>query len=69
MSRELPTYRANLERLNELCPSKEIFAQADLVNITGLDRKTVNKLFPFTGKYISKVNLANKLAQLGGEQC
>lgn len=65
MPRELPTYRANLERMDELFPGRELLTPKDLMILTGACYNTTRKLFPFEGTYISKVNVAHRLSQIG----
>lgn len=65
MAREHPAYRDNLERLNEFFPDSELFTRAELMKFTKRDRQTVVNIFPFEGKYITKVNFARMLARMG----
>lgn len=61
MSEKL-AYRDNLERLNEKFPEKEILNKRDVSIFTGLNYRTVSKLYPFMGSYISKASLARTLS-------
>ena len=65
MPRELETYRPQLQRMDELFPETEMLSVADLIKLTGKRYNTVKKYFPFDGPYISKVNVAHRLAELG----
>lgn len=50
MPREKPCARANAARIREVIPGKEILFAADVVKFTGLDIKTVKKIFGFNKK-------------------
>ncbi len=65
MPKEPETYRLNIEQLNTRFPDRELFTRMDLMELSGLKRDAVNKEFPFTGKYISKPNLAYLMAKKG----
>ena len=65
MPRELETYRPQLQRMDELFPETEMLSVADLIKLTGKRYNTVKKYFPFDGPYISKVNVAHRLAEIG----
>lgn len=65
MPREPETYRLNIEQLNTRYPEKEVFSRKDLIDMTGMDYKTIAKHFPFPGRYISKVNLAWLMSKKG----
>jgi hypothetical protein len=58
MSREKEAYRNNLERLCEAFPNKEMLTQKDVAKFTGLDYRTVKRIFPFRESFISKATLA-----------
>lgn len=65
MAREKECYRDNLALLNEAFPDKNILTLGEVAEWTGLDRRTVTRLYGnrFTGKkykskYISKADLA-----------
>lgn len=62
MSRERAGYRYNLERLNEFFPDRDLLSITDVVSFTGRDRRTVQKIFPFKNRYISKVEAARTLS-------
>ena len=65
MPRELDTYRPSLERLDELFPDAELLSVSDVMKLTGTCYNTTKRYFPFKGHYISKVNVAHRLAELG----
>lgn len=59
MPREKTDYRANLERLNEIFPEKEMLSIADAKRIMGYSTiDTVKKYVPFTNRRVSKATLA-----------
>ena len=59
MPREKTDYRANLERLNEIFPEKEMLSIADAKRIMGYSSlDTVKKYVPFTNRRVSKATLA-----------
>ena len=59
MSREKTDYRANLERLNELFPDREMLTFEEVHNIMGYKSKdTTRKYVPFTHRRCSKATLA-----------
>lgn len=59
MSREKEDFRANLERLNELFPNKEMLTVSDVQKVYGYrSRNSVVTRFPFTDHRISKATLA-----------
>lgn len=59
MPREKTDYRANLERLNEIFPEKEMLSVADAKRIMGYSSlDTVKKYVPFTNRRVSKATLA-----------
>lgn len=60
MPREKPDYRANLERLNELYPDREMLNIKDILKIIGWkDQRTAKKYLPLTPlRQISKAALA-----------
>lgn len=62
MSREKECFRDNLERISERFPGRELLTVQDVSQYTGMDRRTVKKLFEFTHNYISVVNLARGLS-------
>lgn len=73
MAREKECYRDNLQRLDERFPDKEILTVSDVAAWTGLDRRTVTRLYGdrFMGKkhkckYISKADLARAVSSSGG---
>ena len=51
--------------MDELFPETEMLSVADLIKLTGKRYNTVKKYFPFDGPYISKVNVAHRLAEIG----
>jgi hypothetical protein len=63
MPREKECFRDNLVRLDEVFPDKEMLKINDVVSFTGLNYRTVKKIFPF-GKcnVISKVVMARALS-------
>ena len=65
MPRELETYRPQLQRMDELFPGTEMLSVADLMKLTGKCYNTTRKYFPSDGPYISKVNVAHRLAEIG----
>lgn len=65
MPRELETYRPQLQRMDELFPGTEMLTVSDLMKLTGKRYNTTRKYFPFDGPYISKVNVAHRLAEIG----
>lgn len=62
MPREKETYRKNLELILEAYPNKKLLSISDVVKFTGLNRRTVLKLFSFDGHYISIANLAREMS-------
>lgn len=65
MPREHPAFRDHLAILNQKFPERELLTRGDIVSFTGLSRHGVANNFPFEGKYITKTNLARRLARLG----
>ena len=65
MPRELETYRPQLQRMDELFPETEMLSVADVMKLTGTCYNTTKRYFPFKGHYISKINVAHRLAELG----
>ena len=65
MPREIETYRPQLQRMDELFPETEMLSVSDLMKLTGKCYNTTRKYFPFEGAYISKVNVAHRLAEIG----
>lgn len=61
MPREKEGYRFNLERLNEFFPDHDLLSVQDVIRFTGRNYRTVKKMFPFKGSYISKVEFARAL--------
>jgi len=59
---EKPAFRDNLERIDTAYPQKEMLCKKEVQAFTGLNYRTVNKMFPFQGNYISKVSLARTLS-------
>ena len=62
MSREKECFRDNLERITARFPGKELLSVQDVVDYTGLHRRTVKNLFEFSNNYISVVKLARGLS-------
>ena len=62
MPREKECFRDNLERISERFPGKEMLSIKEVTDYTGLDRKTVKKLFEFRESYISIVKLARGMS-------
>ncbi len=59
MGREKVDYRANLERLNELFPDREMLNIQDAMRVMGLkNRDSVKRYVPFTNRRVSKATLA-----------
>lgn len=59
MPREKEDYRANLERLNELYPDREMLTIPDVQQIMGYKSvNTAKKYIPFTNRRVSKTTLA-----------
>jgi hypothetical protein len=61
---EKATFRDNLERIDTAFPGKEMLCKKDVQDFTGLNYRTVVKLFDFQGNYISKVSLARTMSSL-----
>ena len=63
LPREKECFRDNLVRLDEVFPDKEMLKINDVVSFTGLNYRTVKKIFPF-GKcnVISKVVMARAMS-------
>ena len=51
--------------MDELFPGTEMLTVSDLMKLTGKCYNTTRKYFPFEGAYISKVNVAHRLAEIG----
>jgi len=63
MPREMENFRANLDRLDEAFPSKNVLSISDVVRYTEQNYRTVKKFFPFKkGFGISKVSVARILS-------
>lgn len=63
MPREKESYRDNLERICQALPDKgEMLSKSDVAKFTGLNHRTVAKIFSFKGNYISKAVLARELS-------
>lgn len=62
MPREKPTFRDNLERLDQRFPNKELLSIKDVISFTGMCYRTVISRFDFQDRYISKANLARALS-------
>ena len=63
MPREKEAYRDNLERIIAAYPGKEMLTVTDVINFTGINRKTVKKMFPFNRYgYISAATLARSMS-------
>lgn len=59
MPREKEDYRANLERLNELYPDREMLSITETMKVMGYrTRDTARKYIPFTNRRVSKATLA-----------
>ena len=52
----------NLERLNEVFPTRDLLSIKDVTQFTGRSRDVVKRLFTFKSGYISKVELARALS-------
>ena len=63
MPREKPSYRDNLERLDNIFPSREMLTVTDVSNFTGVCRRVAKKMFSFNqNNYISKATLAREMS-------
>ena len=62
MPREKEAFRDNLERLLAFMPEREMLCMKDVSKFTGLDIKTVKKLFTFKNNYVSKASLARQMS-------
>ena len=63
MPREKPSYRDNLERLDEAFPDKELLTITDVSNFIGICRRVTKEMFSFnTYNYISKATLAREMS-------
>ena len=62
MSKEPESYRENLERIIEKFPEKEMLSKTDVARLTGLDHRTVARLYPFKENYISIATLARRMS-------
>ena len=63
MPREKPSYRDNLERLNEVFPDKELLNKTEVGNFLGIHRKTAGKWFSFNVNGLTtKATLARELS-------
>lgn len=59
MSREKEDYRANLERLNELFPEREMLTVGDVMRVYGIKSyHLAHKIVKFTAGRVSKATLA-----------
>lgn len=63
MPREKMGYRDNLEYLGQKFPEKMLLTKKDIMDLTGLSRKSVANNFPFPGKYISIPDFARMISQ------
>jgi hypothetical protein len=62
LAREKLSYRDNLERINEVFPTKELLSISEVKNFTGLSRGKVVKMFSFNSfNVISKATLAREM--------
>ena len=62
MAREKPLFRDNLERLDQIFPSRELLRKKEVADFLGIDVRTATRRFSFTKNYISKVKLASELS-------
>jgi hypothetical protein len=63
MPREKPSYRDNLERLNERFPNRELLNKSEVGDFLGIHRKTAAKWFSFNVHGMtSKATLARELS-------
>ena len=62
MPREKELFRDNLQILNERFPDKFLLTSTEVVEFTGLERHAVKKKFKFSGRYITKTQLARDLS-------
>lgn len=62
MPLEKPAYRDNLERIISAFPNQELLSKKEVADFCGLHSKTVGKMFPFKGNYISVATLARELS-------
>lgn len=56
-------YEDNVLRLKEFFPAKELLNVGDVAKFAGLDRRTVEKRYPFTSGYITVATLARALCR------
>ena len=61
MPRETPNARDVRVELAEMFPGKRMLNKSEVVRFTGLNYRTVSKLFDFDKGYISVVKLANRM--------
>lgn len=63
MPREKDGYRANLERINEAFPGREVLTKADLVRFEGKNFRTIVKRYKFNAfGEISKADYARQIS-------
>lgn len=62
MAREKESYRDNILRIKEFYPTKEMLNKNEVALFTGLDPRTVKKIFEFNGAYISVASLARQMS-------
>lgn len=63
MAREKEAYRDNLERIKEAFPDKEILSLKETAEFTGLNWRTVKKMFSFNQfNKISVATLAREMS-------
>jgi len=63
---EHPDYRANLEQIMAFSEGRQMLTVGEVMKFTGIKHyKTIHKLFPFVGGYISAATLARRLC--GGD--
>lgn len=59
---EHPDYRNNLEQILQFSEGRQMLTVGEVMKFTGVKHyKTVHKLFPFVGGYISAATLARHM--------
>ena len=62
MLKDCEGFRDNMERLNEVFPTRDLLSIKDVTQFTGRGRDVVKRLFAFKSGYISKVEVARTLS-------
>lgn len=63
--REHENFRANLERLDEKFPGKELLTPTMVGKALGICRQTAARRYTFRNGYINKVELARQMSRMG----